>query len=318
MGVYDLLIIGSGPAGLTAALYAARAGLKTVIFEEGTLGGAIVDTPLVENFPSYPNGISGADLSSNLVSQVTQYDVEVKLSSVTRINLPKDNLREVQTTEGDYLAKAVIIAGGAKPKKLGVPGADKFEGHGLSYCAYCDGNRYEDKEVVIIGGGDAGITEALYMTRIARRVTVIEILPNLHASSVLRQRAQGNPKIEILCSSTVEEITTDGDLRNLRLKNFESEKFRNLKVSGIIVHIGLAPETKFLQNVIKFDDLGYVLTNPNMETNIPGIFAAGDIRAGLAKQWVIAAGDGATAAIAAEKYITLEFGKEGIKGGQKL
>lgn len=280
MGVYDLLIIGSGPGGLTAALYAGRGGLKTVVFEEGTLGGAIVNTALVENFPSYASGISGADLGSNLVSQVMQYEVEFKLSSVTGMNLRKDELKEVQTTEGDYLAKVVLLAGGAKPKRLGVPGADQFEGKGLSYCAYCDGNRFENKEVAVIGGGDSGVTEALYMTRISPKVTIIEILPKLNASMVLQQKAQADSRIEILCSNKVEGITADGDLRSVRLKNVETGEIRDLEVSGIFVHIGLVPETQFLKDAVKLDNLGYILVDQNMRTNIPGVFAVGDIRAG--------------------------------------
>lgn len=308
MDVYDLIIIGSGPAGLTAALYAARAGLKTVIFEEGTLGGAIVNSPLVENFPSYPNGISGADLSSNLVSQVMQYEVEFKLSSVTGIHLLKDDLKEVLTPGENYLAKVVIIAGGAKPKKLEVPGVEKYEDL-LSYCAYCDGNRFENNAVAVIGGGDTGITEALYLTRMAPKVTVIELLPRLNACRVLQQRVAENSKIEIVCSSAVEEITGEGDIVNLRCKDVETGKIRNVEVSGVFVHMGLVPETGFVKELVTLDDSGFILVNAHMATNIPGIFAAGDIRSGSARQWVVAAGDGATAAIAAEKYITSEFEK---------
>ena len=307
MSQYDLIIVGSGPAGLTAGLFAARAGLKVMLFEENVLGGVIVNTEVVENFPSYPGGISGSELSSNLVSQVMQYKVEFNLASVTGVDLLDDASKRLQTTEGQYLAKAVIIAGGAKPKKLGVRDADQFEGRGLSYCAYCDGNRFENKEVAIVGGGDGGITEGLYMTRIAKKVTVLEVLPKLTASVVLQQRALANPKMEVFCSTAIEEITAEGDLRDLGLKNVETEKTWNLKVSGIFVHIGLVPATEYLKNVVELDPFGYIKVNHNMETRIPGIFAAGDIRSESVKQWVAAAGDGATAAIAAERYITQNF-----------
>jgi thioredoxin reductase (NADPH) len=307
MSEYDLLIIGSGPAGLTAALFAARAGLKGIVFEENVLGGAIINTEKVENFPTYPNGISGVDLSTNLVSQVMQYGVEFKLCTVTKLNLLQDELKRVETTEGEFLAKAVIIAGGAKPKKLEIPGVDSIEGNGLSYCAYCDGNHFENKEVAIIGGGDGGVTDALYMTRIAAKVTLIEMLPKLNASVVLQQRALKNSKIEIFCSTAVEDITADGALRNLILKNVNTGQISNLKVSGIFVHIGLLPQTQNFKDIVGVDNLDYILVNHNMETNVPGIFAAGDIRAGSVKQWIVAAGDGAIAAISAEKYITLKL-----------
>lgn len=179
----------------------------------------------------------------------------------------------------------------------------------LSYCAYCDGNRFENNAVAVIGGGDTGITEALYLTRMAPKVTVIELLPRLNACRVLQQRVAENSKIEIVCSSAVEEITGEGDIVNLRCKDVETGKIRNVEVSGVFVHMGLVPETGFVKELVTLDDSGFILVNAHMATNIPGIFAAGDIRSGSARQWVVAAGDGATAAIAAEKYITSEFEK---------
>ena len=306
MNDYDLIIIGSGPAGLTAALYASRAGLKTVVFEENKLGGAIVDAELVENFPCFPKGLSGIELSTNLVSQVMDQGVDIKLGTVTGIDLIQDDLKRVNTTEGDFLGKALIIAGGARPKKLGIPGEDKYEGSGVSYCAYCDGNRFENKEIALIGGGDGGVSEGLYMTRIATKVTLIEIMPKLTACKVLQQRALANSKMEILRSTMVEEITYDGDLINLRLKSVETGKNWNIKVSGIFILAGLDPRNEYFKAVVVLDDSGFIVVNHNMETNIPGIFAAGDIRSGSARQAITAAGDGATAAIAAEKFIAME------------
>lgn len=302
---YDVVIIGSGPAGSTAALFLARAGLKAIVFEENTLGGAIVNVELIENYPSYPHGISGSELSTNLVNQVMQHGVEFKLDTVTGVDLLPEGLKSVKTEDGNYLAKAMIIAAGAAHKRLGIPGEDTFEGNGLSYCAYCDGTKFTDKEVVVIGGGDSGVTEALYMSRIAAKVTLIELLSKLSASRVLQKRAEDNPKVEIVCSTKVEEITAEGELRNLRLKNVESAGGSFLRASGIFVRIGIVPHVDYFKDIVELDEFGFVVVNQNMETNVPGIFAAGDIRTGSPRQWVTAAGDGAVAAISAERYITL-------------
>jgi len=302
---YDLIIIGSGPAGLTAALYAGRARLTAAIFEKDVFGGSIINAELVENFPGFPSGISGSKLISNLVSQVMQYGVEFKRAEATGIEL-RGGLKWVHTAEGIYSTKALIIASGAQPRKLGIPGEEEFRGSAVFYCAVCDGHRFPNEEVAIVGGGDRGITEGLYMTRIASRVTVIEILPKLNAAMVLQERARSNPKMQILCSTRVEAIIDAGNVKSLKLRNVVSGETSNLNVSGIFILAGLEPDTKYIQEVIDLDHQGFILVNHNMETNIPGIFAAGDIRSGSARQAVTAAGDGAAAALAAERFLSLE------------
>ena len=302
---YDLIIIGSGPAGLTAGLYASRAKLNTVIIEKESLGGRIINAELVENFPGFPEGTSGSELSAKMMSQVMQAGVEFMPAEVTGVEL-FDNLKWVNTEQGNYSAPALIIAGGCQPKKLGIPGEEEFVGSGVSYCAMCDGNYFAGQPVAVIGGGDGGITEGLYMTRIASEVTVIEMLPRLSATGILQERARENPKMNILCSTTVEMITNEGDMKSLSLRNVETGERSILKVSGIFMLAGLSPETGYLKDLVELDSEGYVIVTSGLETSVPGIFAAGDIRSGSSKQVITAAGDGATAALSAEKFLTLK------------
>jgi thioredoxin reductase (NADPH) len=299
---YDVVIVGSGPAGLTAGLYCGRAKLHTAMLEKSDLGGSIVNADLIENFPGFPQGISGADLVANMISQAMKYDVKFEFAEVTTLD-PIGDLKRVNTTSGSLLAKAVIVAGGGRPKKLGIPGEEQFIGRGLSFCAMCDGNQLADREVAVIGGGDGGISAALYMSRIASKVTVIEIVPTLSAIPVLQEKAARNTNIEILCSVAVEAITRAGELISLGIKNVETDKKSELRVRGVFVLIGLDPETEYLHETVELDSAGFIVVTNAMETNIPGILAAGDIRKDSARQVITAAGDGATAALSAEKYI---------------
>jgi len=287
---YDLIIVGAGPGGLAAGLYARRASLSTVIIEKAALGGSITNADLVENFPAFPEGISGSRLSAKMVSQVTQLGIEFRRTEVTEVQL-RDGLKWVTTGQGDYSAQALIIAGGARSRKLGIPGEEEFVGRGVSYCAMCDGGNFVGQEVAIIGGGDGGITEGLYMTRIASQVTVIEILPKLSATRILQERAYENPKLKILCSTTVEAITAEGNMKNLSLKNVETGERFNLKFSGVFVLVGLEPQTEYLRGLVELDSEGYIIVTNAMETSVLGIFAAGDIRSGSARQAITAAGD---------------------------
>jgi len=242
---YDLIIIGSGLAGLTAGLFAGRAKLKTAILESEAFGGSIINAELVENFPGFPNGVSGATLVANLMKQVMQYGVELKRTKTIGIEL-RNGLKWVNTIEAGYFAKAVIIAGGARSKKLGIPGEEKYKGNGVFYCAMCDGNRFSNREVAIIGGGDGGVSEGLYMTRIASKVTVIEILPNLSATPVLQEKVKANSKMEILCSTVVEAITDAGsETKCLHLKDVERGKGQILKYPVFSLSLGwiLRPST---------------------------------------------------------------------------
>jgi len=310
--VYDVVIIGSGPAGLTAGLYTARAGLQTIILENEKLGGYLVNIDLVENYPGFVEGIRGNELAQGMMNQAMSYGVEFQLAEVIGLELGRDP-KVVKTIQGDYLGKVIIIAGGSHPKKLDVPGEEEFVGKGVAYCAVCEGGSFGNKVVAVAGGGDAGITEGLYLTRIASKVIIIEIMPELNATEVLRKRASASSKIEIRCGTKIKAIVGDGQVKGLELLDVKTGQESTLEVDGVFVHIGLEPNTKYLRremgkrgwNIIPLDMNGYVLVNDKMATKIPGVFAAGDTRHNSACQIATAVGDGATAALSAIQFLLM-------------
>ena len=302
----DVVIIGAGPAGLTAALYTSRAKLRTLIIEKGTVGGELMNRDLIENYPSYPDGILGPKLGSNMLKQVMNYGTEVRIGEVERIEMATDtdeDHRVVKTSQGDYWGRAIIIAGGAHPKKLGIPGEEEFADKGVFYCATCDGPRFADKVVAVAGGGDSGITEALSLSRLVSRVIVIELLSRLTATKILQERAFSNPKIETKCRVKIEAIRGDEQVKALALLDMKTEKRSVLEVDGILVRVGLEPNTDYLRGSLPLNEKGQILVNEKMETGTPGIFAAGDIRHNSPMQIATAVGDGATAALSAQKYL---------------
>jgi len=300
--IYEVIIVGAGPAGLTAGLYASRSKLRTLIIEKKTLGGELMDRELIENYPGYPEGILGPELGSNMLQQVMNYDPEIQFGEVERIETNKD-YKVVKTSQGDFKGKAIIIAGGAHPKKLGVPGEQEFTDKGVFYCATCDGPRFTDKVVAVVGGGDSGITEALFLARMVSKVIVIEILPNLTANKTLQERASTNSKIEKRCGVKIESIRGDKHVEALDLLELETEQRRVLEVDGILVHRGIEPNTDYLRGCLPLNERGEILANEKMEAEKPGFFAAGDIRHNSPWQISTAVGDGATAALALEEYL---------------
>ena len=300
---YEVVIIGGGPAGLTAGLYASRARLKSLLLEKGLVGGQIVNAELVENYPGFPEGISGVELGQLMHQQATKYGLKTITSEVTGIELQGEQ-KIVKSTEGDFIAKAVIIAGGSERYKLGVPGEEEFVGKGVSYCATCDAAFFRDQPVAVVGGGNAAITEALHLTKFASRVTVIHRRNQLRASRILQEKAFSEPKIEFLWDTVVEEIEGKNVVKRIRLRQVVTGGKSALDVAGIFISVGLKPNTDYLKGILPLDASGHIITNDKMETKIPGIFAAGDIRYNSARQLVTAAGDGATAAIYAEKFLT--------------
>ena len=300
---YDVIIIGGGPAGLTAGLYASRAKLNSLLIERGLVGGQIANTERVENYPGFPEGISGFELGQLMHQQATKYGLNTLLAEVIGIEL-QDKQKVVTTTEGDFIAKVVIIAGGSERQKLGVPGEEKFIGKGVSYCATCDAAFFREQPVAVAGGGDAAITEALHLAKFASKVTVIHRRNQLRASLILQEKAFSQPQIEFLWNSIVEKIEGGDLVKRIRLRQVKSGEESALEVAGIFISIGLKPNTNYLKGILPLDVTGHIITDEKMETKIPGIFAAGDIRHNSARQVITAAGDGATAAIYAEKFIS--------------
>jgi len=300
---YQVVIIGGGPAGLTAGLYCARARLDTVLIEKGIVGGQITNAERVENYPGFPKGISGIELGQLIHEQATSYGLETLLAEVTRV-VPGQRHNLVTTTESDFAAEAIIIASGSQFRKLGVPGEDKFVGKGVSYCATCDGPLFKDKTVAVIGGGDAAITEALYLSKFASSVKVIHRRSQLRASKLFQERAMAEPKIEFIWDTVVTKIEGDGVVKQLMLKNTQNAKMSVLELAGVFVAIGAEPNSVQWRGLLPLDEEGYIITNELMETKIPGIFAAGDVRHNSARQVITAAGDGATAAISAARFLS--------------
>ncbi len=299
---YDVIIIGGGPAGLTAGIYASRARLRSLLLERGIFGGQIANTEHVENFPGFPDGVSGFELGQLMYQQAEKHGIQIVLAEVTGIEVA-DRDKVVKTTEGDFAAPAVIIAGGAERNKLGVPGEEQLLGKGVSYCATCDGAFFREQVVAVVGGGDSAIEEALQLTRFASKVYVIHRRDQLRASKLHQERAFSNPKIEFVWDSVVEEVVGPDKVQGLVVRNVKTGEVTNLDVTGVFIYVGLHPETDYLKGVLPLDEEGRIPTNQRMETEIPGVFAAGDIRGNSPRQAITAAGEGATAAIAAEKFL---------------
>lgn len=300
---YDVIIIGGGPAGLTAGLYTSRARLNSLLIERGLFGGQIVNAEQVDNYPGFAEGISGYELGQSMYQQATKYGLKAVVAEVTGIEL-QEKQKVVKTTEDSFTAKAVIIASGSERSKLGIPGEEAFTGKGVSYCATCDGAFFNQQPVAVVGGGDAAITEALHLTKFASRVMVIHRRNQLRASRILQEKALSEPKIEFLWNTVVEEIEGEDLVKRIRLRQVQSGEKSIVEVAGIFISAGLKPNTDCFKGVLPLSDADYIITNDMMETEIPGIFAAGDVRRNSARQAITAAGDGATAAIYAEKFIT--------------
>lgn len=300
----DVLILGGGPAGLTAAIYASRANLNTVVIEEGITGGQAANTYYIENYPGTEGQIEGKVLTDNMRKQAENFGTKIDdLKEIFEIKLA-DEEKYVRTEDKIYYPKTVIVAMGAQPRKLPAEGEAELRGRGVHYCAICDGAMYEGKHVALIGGGNSAIQEALYLTKIADKITVIHEFDNLQASKVLQDKAFSNPKINFIWESHVVKANGDGMLKSLTYKNLKTGELKDIEVDGVFVYIGLTPKTDMLKGILELNQYGYIKTDDDLMTNVKGVFAAGDIRDKKIRQVVTAAGDGATAAINAERYIS--------------
>lgn len=298
----DVAIVGAGPAGLTAALYTARAGLKTVVFDKGIPGGQVLNTTHVENYPGFPGGISGPALAEAFEMQAKNAGAHIEHLTEVDCIAADESRKQVVTTEGkSYEAGAIIIVSGASPNKLGIPGEENFAGRGVSYCATCDGAFFSGKNVAVAGGGDTAVEDALYLSRIAAKVTVIHRRDKLRAIKILQDRAFATSNIEFMWNTTVAELKGSVMLEEALL-NVDGHKRVSLPVDGFFVAVGLRPNAEALPPNITVDD-GYIVTDVNMHTSVPGVFAAGDIRKNSLKQISVAVGEAAVAATEAGKYI---------------
>jgi thioredoxin reductase (NADPH) len=309
--VYDTLIIGGGPGGLTAGLYAARAGLRVVLLEKGLPGGQISTTFRVENYPGFPEGIGGPELGSIIEQQAAHFGVPIVLTEVTGVELG-GQIKTVRATNGDYRGRTVIVATGANPAALNVPGEERLRGRGVSYCATCDGAFFRGKDVAVVGGGDAAVEEALFLTRLARKVTIVHRRDALRAAKVAQDRAFADPKIEFRWDTVVDEILGQDEVRGLALRNVKTGARSELAVEGVFIYVGMRPNTQFLGGQLALDAEGYIIANEEMETNVPVVFAVGDVRRKRLRQVVTAVADGAIAATAADVYLRGDANKSGV------
>ena len=300
---YDIAIVGAGPAGLTAALYAGRSKVRAVVLEAKAPGGQLLNTELIEDYPGVKS-ILGGDLAVAMLEQAVHFGAELKTSSVQRIHVEPDGMKVIETDDGEVRAPAVIVTAGGNPRKLGVPGEQEFAGRGVSYCAVCDGAFFQDAHLAVVGGGDAAIEEGLFLTRYASKVTIIHRRDEFRAQPILVDEARRHPKIDFVLDTVVESIEGDEAVTQLALRNVKTEERSRLDVEGVFIFIGFIPNTGLVDAHVEHDAAGYYLADSQtMMTNIPGIFAAGDVRSQLTRQITTAVGDATTATIAATKWV---------------
>ena len=299
----DVIIIGGGPAGLTAGIYASRARLKTLLLERIMPGGQILTSPHLENYPGFPEGVSGVQIIEDIVSQARRFGLEMKMEGVSSIEDDGKSGKIVKTDKGVYKAAAVIFATGASYSKLAVPGEDKLGGRGVSYCATCDGPLFKNKEVVVVGGGDTAVEEAIFLANFCAKISVVHRRNELRAAKILQERAFANKKLNFIWDSVVAEILGEEKVEGVKVRNVKTGEEKTIPSHGVFIAVGFRPHTELAKGLVDMDEKGYIITKDDLSTSRPGFFAAGDCRKKLLYQFVTACGDGATAAFAAQKYV---------------
>ena len=299
--MYEVLIIGAGPAGMTAAIYAARAGYKTAILEYGVPGGQAATTDMIENYPGFPEGISGPELMMKFFEQTQTFGVEMIYEQVCSLDLDGD-VKRVITDKQTIESKTVVIASGAKPRMLGVDNEQRLRGRGVSYCATCDGFFFKDQPVAVVGGGDTAVEEAMYLTKMCSNVTLIHRRDELRANRLAQSRAFANEKLTILYDTVVDDIVGDDKVTQLKLRNKKTDATSTLDVNGVFIFVGYLPNGSFLPAELEVNEQGYIITDEEMATNIPGVFAIGDVRQKKLRQVTTAVGDGGAVMHGIEEY----------------
>lgn len=300
--IYDMVIIGGGPAGYTAALYAARAGLDTLVIERMSAGGQMALTGEIDNYPGFDEGIDGFVLGMKMQKGAERFGSKTEYAEVTSVDF-SEKVKTLETTNGTFYAKTVVVAAGANPRRLGVPMEQELTGKGIHYCAHCDGRFYKDKTVVVIGGGNSAAADALYLSRLAAKVYVIHRRDSLRATKIYHEPLMQSNNVEFLWNSTVSELIANERITGIKVKDVNTQDITDIACDGVFVSIGRQPATGFLENSVALDPSGYVIADESTQTNVKGVFAVGDIRTKALRQVVTAASDGAVAVHYAEEYL---------------
>jgi thioredoxin reductase (NADPH) len=302
MSVENVIIIGSGPAGLTAALYTARANLDPLIFTGNEIGGQVSISAEVENYPGFPEGLTGPEMVERFQKQAERFGTRVEYAEVTEVDFDVHPFR-VKSYDNEYQAKAIVVATGASARKLGVPGEAELTGRGVSYCATCDGFFFRDKDIAVVGGGDSALEEGVFLTKFARRVRIIHRRDQLRAGQTLQDRATRNEKIDFVWNTVVTEITGNGAVESIQLENVDTGEVSTLETDGVFIYIGHYPNSQLFKGKLKMDEHGYIITDRRTRSSVPGVFAAGEIADPIFRQVITSAGEGCKAALEVEKYL---------------